>query len=100
MRWPSRGVVIRLFIYVPLIGYLGWQVMESRCDAEPTMAVEEEKLEDELAPFRRVITLPDGTQQEIVEMTPEQAEAILGHPIPDRLDPDAGDTKVEEKATP
>ena len=38
-------------------------------------------LDAKLAPHKRMITLPDGTQQEIVELTPEQAEAILG-PMP------------------
>ena len=89
MRWLSRGVVIRLFIYVPLIGFLGWRAMDGRCgEPAPTMEAEQDDLGDGLAPYRKTITLPDGTQQEIVELTPEQAEAVLGHPLPERMKAD------------
>ncbi len=82
MRLPTRGVLIRLCIYVPLIGFLGWRAMHSRCGPQSAHMAEEPKLEDEFAPYRKTLTLPDGTQREIVELTPEQAEAILGHPLP------------------
>lgn len=82
MRWPRRGILVRLLIYIPLIAFLGWRAAEG-CNGEgPTMAPETAG-PDPLAPHRRVITLPDGTQQEIVELTREEAEAILGHPIPE-----------------
>lgn len=87
MRLPRRGVLIRLFIYIPLIGFLGWRAYQARC-GEPEQAVEPEApTDDPLAPYRKTIVLPDGTQQEIVEMTPEQAEAVLGRPLPRDLDP-------------
>lgn len=79
MRWPRRGILIRLVIYVPIITVLAWRA-RGGCNTEATMEPESD-LEQKLAPHRRVITLPDGTQQQIVEVTPEQAEAILGHPI-------------------
>ena len=79
MRWPRRGILIRLVIYVPIITVLAWRA-RGGCNTEVTMEPEGD-LEQKLAPHRRVITLPDGTQQQIVEVTPEQAEAILGHPI-------------------
>ena len=99
MRLPRRGVLIRLFIYVPLIGFLGWRAYEARC-GEPEVATEPEGgAEDPLAPYRKTIVLPDGTQQEIVEMTPEQAEAVLGRPLPPELDADAdADADVKEGA--
>lgn len=81
MQWPRRGILIRLAIYVPLISILAWRA-QGGCGEEPAMQPDNE-LEQQLAPHRKVITLPDGTQQSIVEMTPEQAEAILGHPIPE-----------------
>ncbi|MEX1361897.1 MAG: hypothetical protein AB1Z98_02160 [Nannocystaceae bacterium] len=88
MRLPRRGVLIRLVIYLPLFGFLGWRVVQARC-GEPAPTVEPEpSLNDELAPYRKTIVLPDGTQQEIVEMTPEQAEAVLGHPLPREPDAD------------
>ena len=96
MRWLSRGVVIRLFIYVPLIGFLAWRALNGRCgEPAPTMEAEQagdDGLDDGLAPYRKTITLPDGTQQEIVELTPEQAEAVLGHPLPERM---KGDHEAE-----
>ncbi len=59
----------------------------------------ENSLEDQLAPHRRVIKLPDGSQQEIVELTPAEAEAILGHPIPDHVAGE-GEAKAAPKAEP
>lgn len=86
MRWPRRGILIRLAIYVPLIGVLAWRA-QGGCDQSARMELEkDDALEQKLAPHRKVITLPDGTQQEIVELTAEEAEAILGHPIPHDLD--------------
>lgn len=83
-RWPRRGILIRLAIYVPLISLLAWRA-RGGCNSDPPVA-EEDPLEQKLAPHRKVITLPDGTQQEVVELTAEEAEAILGHPIPRKLD--------------
>lgn len=99
-RWPRRGILIRLAIYVPLISLLAWRA-RGGCNSDPPVA-EEDPLEQKLAPHRKVITLPDGTQQEVVELTAEEAEAILGHPIPRKLDePDAkaepNDASVESK---
>ncbi|MEM9455005.1 MAG: hypothetical protein AAGF11_12550 [Myxococcota bacterium] len=79
MRWPRRGILIRLVIYVPIITVLAWRA-RGGCNTEATMEPEGD-LEQKVAPHRRVITFPDGTQQSIVEVTPEQAEAIIGHPI-------------------
>lgn len=101
MRWPRRGILIRLAIYVPLLSLLVWRA-QGGCD-EPGRAKKDDGLEQKLAPHRKVITLPDGTQQEIVELTAEEAEAILGHPIPrnlDELDAKAGDAKATTKRPP
>lgn len=88
MRLPSKGILIRLCIYVPVLGYLSWKAIERyRGDAQPA-ATEQSDLDAKLAPHKRIITLPDGSQQEIVELTPEQAEAILG-PMPQLDDADA-----------
>lgn len=96
MRWPRRGILIRLAIYVPVIGFLAWRA-QGGCDQTASMT-KDDAMEQKLAPHRKVITLPDGTQQEIVELTAEEAEAILGHPIPRDLDRGsegkAGDAKA------
>lgn len=98
MRLPRRGVLIRLVIYLPLFGFLGWRVVQARC-GEPEPTVEPEpSLQDDLAPYRKTILLPDGTTQEIVEMTPEQAEAVLGHPLPREPDPDEAEAPAKPNA--
>lgn len=101
MRWPRRGILVRLVIYVPVIAFLAWRA-QGGCEARQSPP-EPDSLEQRLAPHRKVITLPDGTQQEIVELTREEAEALLGHPIPDDLhdeakaDAKAGEVKADAK---
>lgn len=97
-RWPRRGILIRLAIYVPLISLLAWRA-RGGCNSDPPVA-EEDPLEQKLAPHRKVITLPDGTQQEVVELTAEEAEAILGHPIPRKLDELDAKTDAKVDAQP
>jgi len=97
MRWPRRGILIRLCIYVPLIAILGWRA-RGGCSQEATMEPES-VAEDPFARHRRVIKLPDGTQQEILELTPAEAEAMLGHPIPDHV-ADEGKDEAKAKAEP
>jgi hypothetical protein len=94
MRWPRRGILIRLAIYVPLIAFLVWRA-QGGCD-QGQRATPDDGLDHKLEPHRKVITLPDGTQQEIVELTAEEAEAILGHPIPRNLE-EAGEAKADVK---
>ncbi len=86
MRWPRRAILIRLVIYIPLIAFLAWRA-QGGCEQSPSMEAEQ-GLEQQLAPHRRVITMPDGTQQEIIELTAEEAKAILG-PMPENLEGDA-----------
>ena len=81
MRWSRKGVVIRLLIYGPLIGYLGYHAAikwrAEHQDPEPTAPAP-----DKLAPYKRVIEMPDGTKQEVVELTEQQAHDLLGLPAP------------------
>ncbi len=98
MRWPRRGILIRLLIYVPLIGFLAWRVLKSDDTVElapeaASPAAPDDDLDAKLAPYRRTVHLPDGTKQEIVELTPEQAEELLGHSIPDSLDDGAAEAE-------
>jgi len=85
MRWPRRGILIRLAIYVPVIAFLAWRA-QGGCEQRGGTEAKDDELEQKLAPHRKTITLPDGTQQEVVELTQEEAEQILGHPIPRDLD--------------
>jgi len=65
--------------------------------APPADAQVDGELDRKLAPHKRIISLPDGTQQEIVELTPEQAEAILG-PIPALEQNDPGPAPADAPA--
>lgn len=93
MRLPRKGILIRLCIYVPLLGYLSWRALDHWWAKGHPDRAEQDDLDAKLAPHKRVITLPDGTQHEIVELTPEQAEAILG-PLPQLDEKDEPGTKA------
>jgi hypothetical protein len=95
MRWPRRGILIRLAIYVPLIAFLAWRA-QGGCEPSDPEA-NDGTMERELAPHRKVITLPEGTQQEVVELTAEEAEQILGRPIPRALE-EIEERKADAKA--
>ena len=96
MRWPRRGILIRLAIYVPLITFLAWRAAGG-CQDDRTA---ETAASDEPSPRRRVITLPDGTQQEILELTREEAEQMIGQPIPEPSKADAKATSDAKAAGP
>lgn len=89
MNWPRKAVVIRLLIYVPVIGYLGYQGIK-------TWKAKNENTEITTAPasletipdsHKRVIEMPDGTKQEIIELTEEEAEKYLGRPPTEGAEP-------------
>lgn len=104
MRVPRKGILIRLFIYVPLIAFFGWQAYQTQCASEAP------RLEKEAVPTkafpegtRRTHTLPDGSKIEYIELTPEQARKALGDDaVPDDLDAerDAKATADEPNANP
>lgn len=92
MPWPRKGVLIRLAIYVPLIAFLGYNACttwRARRDAEDVAAQPSPTLHQKLAPHKRLITLPDGTQQAVYELTPEEAQELLGAPVQMPGDDDA-----------
>jgi hypothetical protein len=93
VRLPRKGILIRLCIYVPVLAYLSWRAYDRWASERTPTVIQQDELDAKLAPHKRVITLPDGTQQEIVELTPEQAEAILG-PLPEL---DAKDSEAKAK---
>lgn len=104
MRWPRKGILIRALIYGPLLGYFGWQAWQ-KWQADPVEATTpaEPTVDDKLERHKKTIELPDGTKHEIYELTPEQAEEILGHPVPPPpQDEDAheGDPQEGEEAPP
>ena len=80
MRWPRKGILIRILIYVPIIGYLAWAAAGKwRAEREATEgAAELDTIEPGETPYRQKIKMPDGTEREVTIVTPEQAEEILG----------------------
>jgi hypothetical protein len=80
VRLPRRGILIRLAIYLPILAFLSWRAGQkwwAEQHPEPT----QDPLEMKLAPHKTMITLPDGSQQAVYEMTQSEAEEILG-PLP------------------
>lgn len=102
MRLPRKGVLIRLAIYVPLIGFLSWNALQS-CQArrearEAATTPTEPTVQDRLEPHKRIITLPDGSQQAVYELTPEEAQELLGTPV--EVPDDAPPAKAEGERAP
>jgi hypothetical protein len=81
VRLPRRGILIRLAIYVPILVFLLWRAGERWWAEQQPPEAADDDLELRLAPHKRTITLPDGSQQTVYEMTEAEAEQILG-PMP------------------
>ncbi len=75
MKLPRKGILIRLGIYLPIIGYLAWQAFFSGNKPQP---------EPEEAPKGNVRTFsgPDGEEFKVIEVTPEQVKE-MGVEIPE-----------------
>ncbi len=56
MKLPRKGILIRLGIYLPIIGYLAWQAFFAREEPQPQPAPKKEF--------------------QIIEVTPEEAKAM------------------------
>lgn len=87
MALPRKGILIRLAIYVPLIGFFGWQAINRFLEdrgQDATIDAQQRKL-DALPPEKfQSFTLPDGTVKKVPVLTPEEAEEIYGIEVPDK----------------
>lgn len=88
----KKAVWIRLLIYIPLLAFFGYQAFarfKAGKEAEAQEAASPAPTGDE--PTKRTVTLPDGRTVEVYEVTPEQAEMMLGAggggEVPDELPP-------------
>lgn len=87
----KKAVWIRLLIYIPLLAFFGYQAFarfKAGKEAEAQEAAAPAAAADE--PTKRTVTLPDGRTVEVYEVTPEQAELMLGAgggEVPDELPP-------------
>lgn len=101
----KKAVWIRLLIYIPLLAFFGYQAFarfKAGKEAEAQEAAAPALTGDE--PTKRTVTLPDGRTVEVYEVTPEQAELMLGAggggEVPDELPPVNQDDRVEGSPQP
>lgn len=69
MRWPQKAILIRLCIFVPLIGYFGWSALQK-------WSAESKEAPGGVAPGE----LPPNIQ--VIELSREEAERRFGK-LPD-----------------
>ena len=82
-RKPRLGIIIRLVIYVPLLGFFGWRAWDRfATEREAADEVFRERVSAWLEHPPQTIMLPNG--EALPMMTPEQAEA-QGFNLPDSL---------------
>ncbi|MDC0718674.1 hypothetical protein [Nannocystis bainbridge] len=74
MKLPSKGVLIRLCIYVPLLAYFGYMACQKYKEEQA------EQAEQNAAPVldgpKHTFTLPDGKSVEVVEISEDQARQM------------------------
>lgn len=83
MKLPRKAVLIRLAIYVPLLGFFGWRALAAY-QAEKDAKLQQQQQADqvELAdPFSGEPTKTidvDGKKVKVYEISPEEAEQYFG----------------------
>ncbi|MFZ6185778.1 hypothetical protein [Nannocystis pusilla] len=96
---PSRGVLIRICIYVPLLAFFGWQACE-KYKAEQAA----EKAAPEIEGRKHTFTLPDGKSVEVVEISEDQARQMGFDPSksgpPSKAEAPAPAPAAEESKSP
>lgn len=81
---PRLGIIVRLLIYVPLLGFFGWQAAQRFIDgrnvADDNFHVAIDAWINQ--PREELITLPNGKTGKVRYVTPEQAmqEGLLAPP--------------------
>lgn len=98
----KKAVWIRMLIYVPLLGFFGYQAL-SRFKAGKEAEGQEQAAPDGDQPKTRTVTLPDGRTVEVYEVTPDQAEMMFGAAegeVPDELPPVDKEAEPDDKAEP
>ena len=82
-RKPRLGIIIRMAIYVPLLGFFGWRAWERFSnEREAADEVFREHVGQWLEHPPQTIMLPNG--EALPMLTPEQAEAA-GYDLPESL---------------
>lgn len=88
-RKPRLGIILRLVIYLPLLGFFGWRAWDRFIsEREAADEVFRERVSAWLEHPPQTLVLPDG--QALPMMTPEQAEA-QGFNLPESLKEPSGD---------
>lgn len=90
MKLPRKGILIRLGIYLPIIGFLAWQAFFANDKPEPT---------PQEGPRGNVRTFsgPEGKEFKVIEVTPDEARA-MGVEIPEHLSDLAPDADAADAA--
>lgn len=72
---PRIGIILRLCIYIPLLGFFGWQALDrfQRARDEADSAFRRQ-LDRRMLDGGDVITLPNGQQMQVI--TPERAREL------------------------
>lgn len=97
MRLPSKGILIRLCIYVPLLAFFGYKAYQRYQSEQAAETAAPEK------GVKRTIVGPDGKPMEYFEITEEQARQMGYKPEPEAKPADAAppaDAKAPAPAAP
>ena len=82
MKLPPKAILIRIAIYAPIIlGMLAYYVFFRRSD-EPAPAAEVET--KSMPGTKRKMKMPDGSEVEYYEISPEQAREMGVEPYPEK----------------
>lgn len=95
-RKPRVGIILRVAIYVPLLGFFGWRAWERfSSEREAADEVFRERVGQWLANPPQTILLPNG--EALPMLTPEQAEA-QGYDLPDSFRQDKSGSASKDPA--
>ncbi|PCC71041.1 hypothetical protein SAMN02745121_02487 [Nannocystis exedens] len=102
MKLPSKGVLIRICIYVPLLAFFGWRACEKY--QEEQRIEQEQKAAPEIEGRKHTFTLPDGKSVEVVEISEDQARQLGFDPSksgpPSKAEAPAKTADAEESKSP
>lgn len=104
MAWPRKGILIRLAIYLPIIGFFTYGAFFRDKEAPPESA---QPAEPSVGKIRTMVG-PDGQTIEYLEVTPDEAkqmgvsaEQLAPRAKPEPAEPEAAvDPKPAKSATP
>jgi hypothetical protein len=83
VKLPPKRILIRIVLYVVIFSYLGWEAWSRyRAEQHAQDQAFKEKVKLLVDHQPRSVTLPDGSQMPIFELTPAQFEERFGEAPP------------------